>query len=169
MSVVHIINKNEKGAAMIETAIAMPFYMMCIFFIPAIILFMFNMLGAHYASVITLREISVGPQDGTGVPLEEQFIERLENNFRIYTTGLGLDQVQVGRINVVRGVRDVVEVPASCLSSNAVPDQNCTEFRIPSGGFLTISTTVRFINMSALGLPDFTSTTLAIMRMNTFR
>jgi hypothetical protein len=169
MRVMQNLHKNEKGSAMVETAIAMPFYIMCIFFIPAIILFMFNMLGAHYASVITLREISVGPQDGSNISLEAQFFESLENNFRLYTTGLGLDQVQVGRIAVVGGVREVVEVPASCLSSNTEPGQNCSDFTIPSGGFLTISSTVRFINMSSLGLPDFTSTTLSIMRMNTFR
>jgi hypothetical protein len=154
------ISGNERGVSMLEAAIAMPLYMLCILFIPAVIPFMFNMLGAHYASVISMREVSAGSV-GQGVSLEQQLYQSLEENFRIFTTGVSLDSVTVGRITVDSGERQVLEAPASCLL-----DGSCT---IPSGGFVTISTSVRFIDMGRIGLPDFTSSTLAIMKMSNFQ
>ncbi len=145
---------------MLEAAIGMPLYMMCIFFIPAVIPFMFNMLGAHYASVISLREVSTGPRAGAGSSLEQQLYNSLENNFRAFTTGVDLNNVTVQTIRFDDGVRSVSEDNISCLRNGSC--------RIPRGGFVSISTQVRFINMSSIGLPDFSSRAIAIMKMNNF-
>lgn len=154
-----ITKSSEKGAVMVEAAIAMPLYLMCILFIPAIIPFMFNMLGAHYASVISLREVSTGFVEN-GTTLEQHLHTTLQNNLKTFTTGITLDNVTIGRITMVNGQREEVKSPASCLE-----DATC---KIPSGGYLTISTDIRFINMSNIGLSDYTSTTLALMKMSDF-
>jgi hypothetical protein len=159
---VKVFSNNEKGATMVEAAIAMPLYMMCILFIPAVIPFMFNMLGAHYASVVSLREVAPGPDENSMVPLEQRLFDTLENNFRIFTTGLTAENATIRIMDVSQGQANASgdDLPAACLR-----DGRCT---IPSGGFVSISTEITFIDFSGIGLPKFSSATLAIKRMSEF-
>jgi hypothetical protein len=157
MNTLKNLQGNEKGATMVESAIAMPLYVMCLFFIPAVIPFMFNMLGAHYASVLSLQEIATG-EAPTGVTLEQHLINTLQNNFAVYTTGLDLQNVTVNTIIVDQnGQRVINTVPANNLPNNPG--------FIPRRGFVSIASEIRFINMSAIGLPDFRSSTLAVKKM----
>lgn len=151
---------DQKGATLVEAAIAMPLYMMCILFIPAVIPFMFNMIGAHYASVVSLREVASGPSGNVNGTLEEHLFQILERNLQSFTTGIDIDNVKIQTIRFNEGSRQVSESNIHCLRN-----ASCL---IPRGGFVSISAQIRFIDMRFIGLPDFSSRTLAVMKMNNF-
>ncbi|HMO17505.1 MAG TPA: hypothetical protein PKA63_08305 [Oligoflexia bacterium] len=165
---------DERGTSFVEFTFAFPVFMITVYGTISFLLLMFNILGAHISTFVTLREVAV------------ELPVRFGNTNYSETATVFAARMLKDKLNKLSGLANFNDAEFHFLQSatntppgTGTPNQirkvkvscylstSCGGNlpQIEPGEFISISVPIEFLDFSTLGLPRLTINAFATMKM----